>query len=650
MLSNKISQSNTSINGSVNPAVTSSVSSNSSSAVNSTAGLEKGQLIRGEVTDLRSNEVTVKLEDGRILNGRLEESGNLAIGDKVTFRVEDVSIKSLALKIIAKTDFTTEKNTIEKALEAAGFGKTNRNLSVVKELLEQQMSIDKSTISMLIKQSALYKEADIQTLVLMNKFHIPVNEANIRQFSAYQNSEQNVLGEIKSLAESVSDLFQTQGDKPDSNYMAHCSNLLNLLLNRNGVISGDIMQNNAAVSDSGNMYSNEFIPFNNGMTTYGNPGITNSNITGNLLSGPEVMELVNILNSDTMTRNLFGDRLIKDLLEGTADLKEITRKLYNTLNGPAGELTAPGIKSALMNSQAVQTILSVNAEAAYTGRQIGTFLNSSARMNLLNSIDTFIQGMDIKQPLTDESFFILKENIMKGTITAKDLLTWINANLKDSSEESNKALLSSIEFRLLVKNELLNQWTLEPAELRKNEDINKHFDSMLNQLTQLKEYMEQSAQTGNNQVLNQANHFQENLNFVNNLNAFLTYVPLPLKLKSQLANSELYVYSKKKAGRTAADGISVLLHLDMEHLGPLDIYLDLHDKYLNSKFYIDNSDVEKLLTSHRYLLEEALKSKGYTLHTEILKREKELNIVEDFLKAETQTTPSYTRFNFDLRA
>ncbi len=641
MLSNRISQSNTNASGSVDSTVTSSVNPNPSSVFHSTAGLEKGQLIRGEITDLRNNEVSVKLEDGRELTGKLEESGNLAIGDRVVFRVEEVSLKSLTLKIIANSDSASAQNTVEKALEAAGLVKNSRNNSIVKELLNQQMSIDKGNISSLIRQSLMHKEVPVKTLVLMNKYHIPVKEANIRQFMAYQNSEQNMLKEIQNLADSIPDLFYPSGDISYLEYLSGSSDLLNLLINRNDGDFSDVWQNSPGADLTGANLSTA------GFTAPGKALESRGNITvGDFLSQSDVRELAGILESDSITKALLGTEFLSSLSQGGGDLREVSQALNHILNNRKTAIS-PETAAKLENSPAVQTIFKAYGESMSANNETVLSLSYSDRINLANALEEFMLNNPARLSLTGD-ISALKDRIIVGSLSSRDILKWIQANLNTADEKAVKNLLTSKEFKLLLKENLLSKWTADPKAITKNEDISRYFEGLINQINNLREYTEQTAASGKTDLQAQTARFQENISFMNILNEFFTYIQLPLKLKSQLANSELYVYSRKKSGRTAADGISVLLHLDMEHLGPLDIYLDLHDRHLVSKFYLEDSSAMQLITSNIPLLKNVLNEKGYTLNTEILKREKTVNVVEDFLK-EDSGKASVSRYNFDLR-
>ena len=600
MLNNNVTQSNTGMQQSIGSSVSPSVTMNSSTTVNSTAGLEKGQLIRGEIVDLRSNEVSVKLDDGRVLNAKILESTNLAIGEKVIFRVEDVSLKNLTLKIIADAQYIVQDNTIDKAIDAAGLGKNDHNRGIVEELLNQQMSIDKKTISLLIQQSIMYKDSSIESLVLMNKYHIPITEANINQMDAYRNMDQSMMNEIGNLADSIPNLFTQASNQPFSEFLAQSNDLLNLLLNNK-------------------------IP------------LSNSNIitTGSLLSPEQSLALAQTLESASSSESLVSQDLLLLIRNGSADISEVAHLLNQLMDTEAiGATSSLNISQA---SSAAQTILTAYQNLQYDNTEIGSFLDSSSRNNLLSTLDSFALPIEIK------------DRIASGYISSHDLLLLIQSELGSSPEFIVKNLLSSEEYKLLIKEEILAKWTLTPESLTKEGEIDKHFQSLSNQVTELTQFMEHSSDRDLGAASGQANHLQESIQFMKTLNELFTYIQLPLKLKNQNAHSELYVYTKKKEGRTAADGISVLLHLDMDHLGPLDVHIDLHHNNIVSKFYLNDENTIDLISSHIPILEQSLLAKGFTLNSEILKREKDIDIVEDFIKQDAQA-PSVKRYNFDIRA
>jgi hypothetical protein len=625
MFNNKISGSNPSVSQSYQSSGTSTVS-NYTSSNNSTIGLEKGQIIHGEVTDLRNQEVSVKLEDGRVLSGKLEEVNNLSIGDRVTFKVEDVSLKNLTLKILSNGINVTKDITIDKALELAGLSKNFRNQSIVSELLNQQMPIDKNTIMLLMKQSVLYKDTPISTLVSMNKFHMPITNANIAQYESYKNSEHSMMIQMNQLVENIPKFFEYNTNVPYNEYLNQSNDLLNLILNDTAA--------NSPISDN---TANSLTP--NELASSSNTSNNTLLTTSGILSPEESQKLADMLEQLKGSISSINNELITNIRNGNANIVDVANVLKTVLEHN-NELNPSNfdLNSILMESTAVQTLIETYENMPNYNNEISSYLSNSDRLNLLSMLENFSPPDN------------LREQITSGNITSNELLKWIGTSLSNAQSEDVKTLLSSKEYKLLVQEELLSKWTFTPESIKKEGEIDKHFDQLYQKLTQIKEFAEgQTNSNFNNTISNHASNLQDNINFMNTLNSIFTYIQLPIKLQNQNANGELYVYTKKKEGRTAKDGISVLLHLDMDHLGPIDVYLELHNRNVVSKFYLKDSLSYDLISSNINTLEQILMDKGYVLESEILNKEKEINVIDDFLNQDVTTT-SVPRYNFDLRA
>ena len=94
--------------------------------------------------------------------------------------------------------------------------------------------------------------------------------------------------------------------------------------------------------------------------------------------------------------------------------------------------------------------------------------------------------------------------------------------------------------------------------------------------------------------------------------------------------------------------ISVLPHLDMNYLGPIDIHLSLTGKSVAAKFYLEEELSKQVTQNNLPSLSEALAKKGYSLTSEVLTRETKPDPVKEFMQ-NTQA-PLMKRYTFDIRA
>ena len=73
-----------------------------------------------------------------------------------------------------------------------------------------------------------------------------------------------------------------------------------------------------------------------------------------------------------------------------------------------------------------------------------------------------------------------------------------------------------------------------------------------------------------------------------------------------------------------------MLHLDMEHLGPIDVYVKLNKKNVSTNFILESEELLNFVYSHIDELNERLEKLGYSTHFENVKDE--FDFVNDFIE------------------
>ena len=170
--------------------------------------LYPGQIIKGEVTDLRNTEVVVTLENNTTVAGKLTNGSWLAIGETAAFKVASATQANIILEALPRTDMTLANSTIQKALEEAGLPKTERNQQIVLELMNNHLPIHKQAIQQMMQQSFQYKEIQIPTLVLLHKLQIPITLENATQFEMYQRNEHSISDQLQNLGNTLTTLLK----------------------------------------------------------------------------------------------------------------------------------------------------------------------------------------------------------------------------------------------------------------------------------------------------------------------------------------------------------------------------------------------------------------------------------------------------------
>ena len=159
----------------------------------------QGQRITGTISDIINKDVKILIGDATILQARIEDSIPLSIGQRAIFEVTHADQAQITLRLLSDPQADTQNILIDKALTAAGLPNNERYSSVVRELLNQNLSIDKSSIHKLLQQSITFKNASISTLAVMNKYNIDVNPVNTTQFEAYRNFEHRIVQQVNTL-------------------------------------------------------------------------------------------------------------------------------------------------------------------------------------------------------------------------------------------------------------------------------------------------------------------------------------------------------------------------------------------------------------------------------------------------------------------
>lgn len=209
-------------------------------------------------------------------------------------------------------------------------------------------------------------------------------------------------------------------------------------------------------------------------------------------------------------------------------------------------------------------------------------------------------------------------------------------------------LFSSKEFRNLLTKQMKENFLLKPEMVADKEEVEQFFTKLREQVSRLAQTVSEAgkAQT---QLFTQTNQLRENLDFLHQLSQTMQYVQLPLRMAGQETTGDLYVYANKK-GLTKEDSISAFLHLDMEHLGPVDVYVAMQNRKVNTHFYLQDDAMIDFIQAHIHLLNERLEQKGYQMQTEVSQKDTPSKVTEEMRKDQEEESVCINQYSFDVRA
>ncbi len=276
-----------------------------------------------------------------------------------------------------------------------------------------------------------------------------------------------------------------------------------------------------------------------------------------------------------------------------------------------------------------------------TNQNIETAINIGVNPNITENPD-----LELLQGLRDSLLILDPEgkntkilNLIKtldaGTVTISDV----------------REVLGEKEFEVLLKNPLKTNWLLEPEQFQDKREIEKVYQRINRHLGELQGALSNATGMESGNVLKAVTNMQNNLDFINQLNQTFTYMQIPLQMGGKEAHGELYVYTNKRNLASNDGNVSAFLHLDMEHLGPVDVYVAMKNQKVSTKFYLKNDEMIDFIQEHIHILNERLARRGYDMNCEMLIREQEedKSVLERMTEGERNVSV-LSQYSFDVRA
>lgn len=215
--------------------------------------------------------------------------------------------------------------------------------------------------------------------------------------------------------------------------------------------------------------------------------------------------------------------------------------------------------------------------------------------------------------------------------------------------EDVSSLVNHRSYKTLLNHFITEQWTIEPEQLKEEHSVRDLYHKMESQLSELSEIVSKYPKASET-VYSAAKDLSSNISFMNQINQAYHYVQIPFRLQGQNVNSELFVYRNHKEKADDDEEMSAFLHFDMELLGGMDISVKLLHRDVNMNWYLEKEDTFQLLEDNLHLLTDKLEKKGYHCNMHVENDSKNINFVEDFLKADAKTAGQLHRYSFDVRA
>lgn len=303
--------------------------------------------------------------------------------------------------------------------------------------------------------------------------------------------------------------------------------------------------------------------------------------------------------------------------------------------------TAQNVQSGEARTEALQA----GAAKAQENTGVGALVSAETRNALAGMIE--------------DTFGSIPQNLAQGLadsqLTAQEFMNTLSSMMSSSDVDTEKLskLLSSDGYKEMFGMVMRDTMRLSPSDVQKKDAISEFYEKVRNNAGKLADALGEKAQEKQDSQLSKAlNNIRNNVEFMNDLNRNMTYFQMPIKFSENNANGELYVFTNKKKLAKKGDDVSALLHLDMEHLGPMDIYVKLKGKNVSTNFCLESEEMLDFVYAHIDQLNDRLEKLGLNCHFDMKVREPEeqFDFVQDFVDADVPKVAPTTQFVFDRKA
>lgn len=584
--------------------------------------LSAGDSLSGKVVSVMkgldgSRTAQIDLGNNTLVDAKLQNGMQLSTGQVVSFSVKSSASGTLTLTPLYQNTAALDA-TASKALIAAGLSVTDELGQMVSEMMKEGMNIDKQSLLQMSRVLTDNPGADTSTLVQMKNLNIPITEGNIQQFQNYQNYQHQVLNGANAIIDELPNAFSAMAQAGDK------TGALDLYGSLMKLFAGGDQAQGTGIGDSIKAGANE-ASINSLINAEGGEDSAGKAAEGKVSAGDAA-------NEDPL-KTIKGDGTLTDKAQASAD---------GMILGKDGLMHASDDGKEVSG----QLIAGSNTQAAAGA---GNALGIGAKMDLAQFVSA-LKSAGVSEDALNE---LIKAGSGDQAALLRQLSELYDKTIHNSAgaDRAWGRLFSSDTFNELLKNNIASSWTIRPDDVSDKDNVRNLYERLNSQVKQLTTLL-QGHVGENSSVFQSSQNLSQNIDFMNQLNQMYAYVQLPLKMSGNDAHGDLYVYSNKKHMASDDGSVSALLHLDMNNLGPLDVYVRMTDMKVSTNFYMADESCIDLIMEHIDELTARLNKRGYQMSYQVLPSEdlkSENRAVDALLQADDKMT-TISSTSFDARA
>lgn len=370
---------------------------------------------------------------------------------------------------------------------------------------------------------------------------------------------------------------------------------------------------------------------------------------------PETFHAMIKEGNDSAAMQLYGDLVNSLGGDGAESIWGLNADGTVAISGNASENVTGNTAPVLGENGIANTVENAAVNADGISETIGTeatsvedsskAANSAVTANGATDAD---KAVILKQLGFDET---QTQQALKQNISDKELLSLIKQAViseKGGISHDARGLFGTKAFQNLINRAMEEAFLLDPKQVGEADSVKDLYTKLRMQVEKLAETVPKEQ---GSTLAKSVENLKNNIDFINQINHLYSYVQLPLKMSGGKNNGDLYVYTNRKSLATKDGNVTALLHLDMEHLGPVDVHVSMNEaNQVQTNFYLKDEEMLDFVYENIGMLTKRLEERGYLLKAVMhVKGENEKTPLQELLPDQKEVD-MIGQYSFDARA
>ncbi|MCR5527425.1 MAG: flagellar hook-length control protein FliK [Lachnospiraceae bacterium] len=560
-------------------------------AAKNVINVKAGDVFSGQIVDMTKDGIaSIMLKNNAMLKAQISAGLSVEVGQILSFQVKGATKSSVTLTpLYANLD---NNSAVAKALNAAELPVTAQNADMVKAMMERGLPIDKGSLQGMANLAARYPTANPASIVQMTQLGIPLTDGNVQQFEAYKEGQYKIAESLSPVAEGFAEMA---GEST--------------AMNRS--VAGIFLEAPA-------------------------PELTEAVIKAFDGDQTKLLNMFNIEISEAENSEQVNEANLQQ-----TDAGKVETSAENT-----GKTEIPAENE---NAEKNVEVIKPDPEYAKPGA-VGNDLIKLIGSEGAGKIAELMNKAGFPEQLT--------ARIASGELTPKQTLELIQASIEgketlnfkgEEAQATIRELISSEPYKFILRNQITSNLLLNPDDVADQEKVQEYYQKLGRVLSEASELVK-TAGRGESTLAQSVDNLNSNVDFINGLNAAMTYIQLPLKLNDMASHGDLYVYTNKKKLAEKDGNCSALLHLDMEHLGTVDVHVTMKDyDKVTTHFILQEESLLDFIAKYLPELDKSLENRGYHMHSDV-SLNKEAKSVPELMFNKGSNAKLIQKTSFDVRA